>query len=188
MVFHARPPLSPPFRRWSVAVLAAALLLPPSAVTHAQSGVNLPSLGDGAGMSIAAERRLGDSIARDIYRDPDYLDDPVLVDYLQTLWQPLLGAARARGDVPPELSDRLAWQLLISRDKRVNAFALPGGYLGVHLGLVAATESSAELASVLAGLEQIPAAAAEAARAENALRRLGAMRDADRAAALALSR
>lgn len=150
MVSPARSPQSPTFRGWSVAVLVAALLLPPSAVTQAQSGVNLPSLGDGAGMSIAAERRLGDSIARDLYRDPDYLDDPVLVDYLQTLWQPLLGAARARGDVPPELSDRLAWQLLISRDKRVNAFALPGGYLGVHLGLVAATESSAELASVLA--------------------------------------
>ncbi|MDQ7747001.1 M48 family metalloprotease [Hydrogenophaga pseudoflava] len=150
MLPPVRSPMLPPFRRWSVAVLVAALLLPPSAVTLAQSGVNLPSLGDGAGMSIAAERRLGDSIARDLYRDPDYLDDPVLVDYLQTLWQPLLGAARARGDVPPELSDRLAWQLLISRDKRVNAFALPGGYLGVHLGLVAATETSPELASVLA--------------------------------------
>ena len=97
-------------------MLVAALLLPPSAVTQAQSSVNLPSLGDGSDMSIAAERRLGDSIARDLYRDPDYLDDPVLVDYLQSLWQPLLGAARARGDVPPELSDRLAWQLLISRD------------------------------------------------------------------------
>ncbi len=119
-------------------------------LSRAQSSVALPGLGDGVGMSISAERRLGDSIARDLYRDPDYLDDPVLVDYLQTLWQPLLGAARARGDVPPELSDRLAWQLLISRDKRVNAFALPGGYLGVHLGLVAVTESAPELASVLA--------------------------------------
>ncbi|MCU0926970.1 MAG: M48 family metalloprotease [Hydrogenophaga sp.] len=101
-------------------------------------------------MSIAAERRLGDSIARDIYRDPDYLDDPVLGDYLQAVWQPLLGAARTRGDVPPELADRLAWELMVSRDKRVNAFALPGGYLGVNLGLLAVTDKPEELASVLA--------------------------------------
>ncbi len=137
-------------RRWPAALLAGALLLPLSAGSQAPSGAALPSLGDGSELSISAERRLGDSIARDLYRDPDYLDDPVLVDYLQALWQPLLGAARARGDVPPELSDRLAWQLLISRDKRVNAFALPGGYLGVHLGLVAATDNAPELASVLA--------------------------------------
>jgi beta-barrel assembly-enhancing protease len=130
-------------------LVAASLLAAPMPVTLAQNSA-LPALGDVSGMSIAAERRLGDSIARDLYRDPDYLDDPVLVDYLNSLWQPLLGAARARGDVPPELSDRLAWQLLISRDKRVNAFALPGGYLGVHLGLVAATETAPELASVLA--------------------------------------
>lgn len=121
----------------------------PVGQARAQSAA-LPTLGDGAEMSIAAERRLGDSIARDIYRDPDYLDDPVLGDYLQALWQPLLGAARARGDVPPELSERLAWELMISRDKRVNAFALPGGYLGVNLGLLAVTETPQELASVLA--------------------------------------
>jgi predicted Zn-dependent protease len=144
-------PLIPAFaRRCPVAVLLLALALPaPLSLALAQSTA-LPSLGDGVGMSIAAERRLGDSIARDIYRDPDYLDDPVLVDYLQSLWQPLLAAARARGDIPPELSDRLAWELVISRDKRVNAFALPGGYLGVHLGLLAVTDSAPELASVLA--------------------------------------
>lgn len=110
----------------------------------------LPSLGDGADMSVAAERRLGDGIARDVYRDPDYLDDPVLGDYLMAVWQPLLGAARTRGDVPPELAERLAWELMISRDKRVNAFALPGGYLGVNLGLLAVTDTPQELASVLA--------------------------------------
>lgn len=101
-------------------------------------------------MSIAAERRLGDRIARDIYRDPDYLDDPVLGDYLQLIWQPLLGAARTRGDVAPELAERMAWELMISRDRRVNAFALPGGYLGVHLGLIAVTDNTGELASVMA--------------------------------------
>ncbi|MDO9203697.1 MAG: peptidase M48, partial [Hydrogenophaga sp.] len=115
--------------------------LPPAADGAALVSGGLPGLGDVQGMSIAAERRLGDSIARSIYRDPDYLDDPVLGDYLQAIWQPLLAAAQARGDVPPELSERLAWELMISRDRRVNAFALPGGYLGVHLGLIGVTEN-----------------------------------------------
>ena len=135
--------------------LAISMVLPAPAVIaqparDGVSGASLPSLGDGQGMSIAAERRLGDRIARDIYRDPDYLDDPVLGDYLQTLWQPLLGAARDRGDVPPELAERMSWELVVSRDKRVNAFALPGGYLGVNLGLMAMTDRPEELASVMA--------------------------------------
>ncbi len=151
--------------RWAVSWLAAALVgalgllpaslsvaqnLPPAAAGAGLVSGGLPGLGDVQGMSIAAERRLGDSIARSIYRDPDYLDDPVLGDYLQAIWQPLLAAAQARGDVPPELSERLAWELMISRDRRVNAFALPGGYLGVHLGLIGATDNAAELGSVLA--------------------------------------
>ena len=130
--------------------LSVAQNLSPETDGAAMAAGGLPGLGDVQGMSIAAERRLGDSMARSIYRDPDYLDDPVLGDYLQAIWQPLLAAARARGDVPPELSERLAWELMISRDRRVNAFALPGGYLGVHLGLIGATESAAELGSVLA--------------------------------------
>jgi beta-barrel assembly-enhancing protease len=111
---------------------------------------SLPGLGDGSELTIADERRLGDGIARQIYRDPDYLDDPVLVDYLQSVWRPLLRAARDRGDVAPELYERLAWELMIDRNKEVNAFALPGGYMGVNLGLLAVTESPQELASVLA--------------------------------------
>jgi predicted Zn-dependent protease len=157
MRFSFRPLFSPPARPVSTALLLTALVVVPAALSNAQTAAvdapvtsGLPTLGDGSDMSIAAERRLGDSIAQQLYRDPDYLDDPVLVDYLQSLWVPLLGAARTRGDVPAELSERLAWELMISRDKRVNAFALPGGYLGVHLGLLAVTETPQEVASVLA--------------------------------------
>lgn len=144
-----------PLRRPVLSVLSALVVLAASGVLNG-NGLSsaraqaLPSLGDGSGMTVAAERTLGDSIARDIYRDPDYLDDPMLGDYLQSIWQPLLAAARARGDVDPELAERLAWELMISRDRRVNAFALPGGYLGVNLGLLAVTETPQELASVLA--------------------------------------
>ncbi|MBY0454232.1 MAG: M48 family metalloprotease [Burkholderiaceae bacterium] len=110
----------------------------------------LPTLGDGGALSAGAERRLGDSIIRTLYRDPDYIDDPVLVEYVQTQWMALLAAARERGELSPELEERFAWQVLLGRDRSVNAFALPGGYLGVHLGLIGVVSSRDELASVLA--------------------------------------
>jgi predicted Zn-dependent protease len=34
-------------------------------------------MGDGAELTASDERRLGDSIIRELYRDPDYIDDPV---------------------------------------------------------------------------------------------------------------
>nr|WP_315464481.1 M48 family metalloprotease [uncultured Rhodoferax sp.] len=107
-------------------------------------------IGDGVSMSPVVERRLGDRIARDLYRDPDYLDDPVIADYLQSIWQPLLAAARKRSEITPELDAAFAWQLLQGRDRTINAFALPGGYFGVHLGLIGIVSSRDELASVLA--------------------------------------
>ncbi len=101
-------------------------------------------------MSLAAERQLGDRIARELYRDPDYLEDAVLDEYIAKLWTPLVDAAAARGELSPELRERFAWRILLGRDRSVNAFALPGGYLGMHLGLIAVVTSRDELASVLA--------------------------------------
>ncbi|MEO7640826.1 MAG: M48 family metalloprotease, partial [Ramlibacter sp.] len=101
-------------------------------------------------MTSAAERKLGERIARELFRDPDYIDDPLLAEYVQSLWQPLLAAARARGELTPELDERFAWQVLLGKDRTVNAFALPGGWLGLHLGLITVTASRDELASVLA--------------------------------------
>jgi len=110
----------------------------------------LPSLGDTSELSSAAERRIGDRIAASIYRDPDYVDDPVLVDYLQGIWQPLMAAARVRGELSAELDERFAWQVFLIRDRSINAFALPGGYFGVHLGLIGTVGSADEMAAVLA--------------------------------------
>ncbi len=143
-------------RRVALLLMAATLALPPSVPAGAQPVADsrnaLPSLGDGAaeGFTVATERRLGDRIMRELRRDRDYLDDPLLLDHLQRMWDGLIAAARARGDITPELADRFAWELFLVRDRSVNAFALPGGYIGVHLGLVAVTATSDELASVLA--------------------------------------
>ena len=134
----------PPSRRWTALVLA--VLLAGALPSQAQ----LPTLGDANEMTPAAERRMGEKIARELYRDPDYLDDAVLADYVQAIWQPLLAAARQRGELDAELDQRFAWQVLLGKDRSVNAFAVPGGWLGLNLGLVSVTTTRDELAAVLA--------------------------------------
>ena len=130
--------------------LALAQPLPPIASSRPGAGSgSLPSLGDNSELASAAERRIGDRIAASVYRDPDYIDDPVLADYLQTIWQPLMAAARVRGELQPELEERFAWELFLIRDRTVNAFALPGGYFGVHLGLISLVSNRDELAAVM---------------------------------------
>jgi len=131
---------------WLPASLTAQTALPGNSDSASAS---LPQLGDGSELASAEERRLGDRIAAELFRDPDYLDDPVLADYVQGVWQPLLVAARKRGELTPELDERFAWHIMLGRDRTVNAFALPGGYLGVNLGLLAVVSSRDELASVL---------------------------------------
>lgn len=140
-------PRSPLLKTLAVAcALALAAPVPPRAQ------VNLPSLGDTVSeqVGVGTERRLGDQIMREIRRDPDYLDDPLLLEYVQSLWSPLVAAARARGDIGADLDARFAWEAFLVRDRSVNAFALPGGFVGVHLGLVSLTSTRDQLASVLA--------------------------------------
>ena len=129
----------------TVAALAACL-----ALAQLPAAAQLPTLGDTSDMNVSAERKLGERIARELYRDPDYLDDPLLSEYIQGIWQQLLAAARQRGELTAELDERFAWQVLLGKDKSINAFALPGGWLGLHLGLLSVTTSQDELASVLA--------------------------------------
>lgn len=135
-----------------MAILAISLWITPvwSQLPTRSTSPNLPSLGDGADITLTAERKLGDRIARELFRDPDYLEDPILDEYLQNIWQPLVKGAQARGELSPELQERFAWKILISRDRSVNAFALPGGYLGIHLGLISVVTTRDELASVMA--------------------------------------
>ena len=136
-------------------MLAAALAtaLPPASWAQpAAPAIRLPALGDAAGedFTVGVERRLGEQIMAELRRDPDYLDDPLLLDYVQSLWAPLLVAAHQRGDITAETATGLAWETFLVRDRSVNAFALPGGFVGVHLGLIAMTASRDELAAVLA--------------------------------------
>jgi beta-barrel assembly-enhancing protease len=143
-------------QRGLAAALAAALAF--SAPLHAQtaapvpSQVRLPALGEAASedLTVGAERRIGDQIMLEGRRDPAYLDDPVLLGYLQSLWNPLVAAARERGDIGADTEQLFAWEVFLLRDRSVNAFALPGGYVGMHLGMIALATSSDQIASVLA--------------------------------------
>ena len=128
--------------------LAVALtaVLPPAAAQN-----NLPALGDSdsAEFSVGAERKIGDEVMREIRVDPDYIDDPLLLEYVQGIWEPLVAAGRRLGNITADIDQRFTWQPFLVRDPSVNAFALPGGFVGVHLGLIAITASRDELASVL---------------------------------------
>jgi predicted Zn-dependent protease len=140
-----------PWRRW-VALLCALALAGPAALVPATAQNALPALGDtdSADFTVGAERKIGDEIMREIRADPDYVDDPLLLEYLQSVWQPLVAASRSLGNITSDIDQRFAWQPFLVRDPSVNAFALPGGYVGVHLGLIALTTNRDELASVLA--------------------------------------
>ncbi|SDV51640.1 M48 family metalloprotease [Chitinasiproducens palmae] len=107
----------------------------------------LPTLGDGSGgeLSPADERRWGEVLLREVRRDPSYLDDPLLNDYVTGLAGRLGASARERIDpAAPRFT------AFVMRDPMINAFAMPGGFIGVNTGLIATTQSESELASVLA--------------------------------------
>ena len=103
---------------------------------------NLPDLGDSTAniLTLSDEQKIGDSIMQEVRTDPAYLDDPELEEYLNKIGQRLVAA-----------SDRPAgkFTFFLVNDPTINAFAFPGGYIGVHTGLIMAAESESELASVL---------------------------------------
>jgi predicted Zn-dependent protease len=108
----------------------------------------LPDLGDGSGGALTpqAERRIGERAMREIRADPDYLDDWLVRDYLNSVAAKLSASASAQfvGTYRPD------FDLFAVRDGQINAFSLPGGFIGVNSGLIVATQTESELASVLA--------------------------------------
>jgi predicted Zn-dependent protease len=107
----------------------------------------LPDLGDGSGGTLTpqAERKLGERVMRELRRDPDYIDDWLIRDYLNSVSAKLAAAASAQyiGGYRPD------FDLFAIRDPQINAFSLPGGFIGVNTGLIVATQTESELASVI---------------------------------------
>nr|WP_250499038.1 M48 family metalloprotease [Caballeronia sp. GAWG1-5s-s] len=111
------------------------------------SSVQLPDLGDGSGgtLSPQAERKLGERMMREVRADPDYLDDWLIRDYLDFIASKL-SAAAATQYLGGYRSD---FELFAVRDPQINAFSMPGGFVGVNTGLISATQTESELASVV---------------------------------------
>ena len=105
--------------------------------------VRLPDLGDPAdsALSVAGERELGADIMRQIRKQQVIFDDLIVAEYINDLGYRLLEHADAA------LHD---FQFFVVKDKSINAFALPGGYIGFHAGLILMTESEGQLAAVAA--------------------------------------
>jgi predicted Zn-dependent protease len=123
----------------SALILAVGILsAPPLSVAE-----GLPDLGEAAQteFSPAMERRIGESVMLDIRRDPAWLDDAEVNSYLNRLGNRL---AAHSGEARQE------FEFFALRDPTLNAFAMPGGFIGVHTGLIRSAASESELASVLA--------------------------------------
>lgn len=103
----------------------------------------LPELGDATTQVLppAMERRLGEEVMLEIrMREPSYVDDPELSAYIQQLGSRLVAASR---------EGRQDFEFFFVNDPSINAFAMPGGFVGVHTGLVLASQTESEVASVL---------------------------------------
>ena len=103
-----------------------------------------PSMGaaSGAELSPALERTLGNAIMEQGRRDPTYISDPSILQYLSDVGHRL--ARHAPDSLQQEIN------VFAVRDPSINAFALPGGYIGIHSGLIVNAQTEAELASVIA--------------------------------------
>jgi predicted Zn-dependent protease len=109
---------------------------------------NLPALGEASvdELSPAAEQRLGDQIYQELLRVGAVHDDPETTDFLSAQAQRLLQASGALGH-----SDATRpFRFFLVKDPTINAFALPGGYIGIHTGLITASDRESEVMSVLA--------------------------------------
>lgn len=103
--------------------------------------IDLPDIGDNAGeISPLEEFRTGEAVIRNIRRAGGVLDDPIIQDYLNELGFRLVAHTETQQ----------LFNFFLIKDSSINAFALPGGFIGINAGLILATKSESELAAVMA--------------------------------------
>jgi predicted Zn-dependent protease len=118
-------------------LLALLLIAPLSGIAQ-----NLPDLGDvaDASLSESQERVFGKRIMQEVRSDRAYVEDAELNDYINALGNRLVQSA----DSGPR-----QFEFFLLKDDSINAFALYGGFIGVHTATVTTSQSESELASVL---------------------------------------
>jgi len=118
------------------------LMVGPLSSLHALD-IALPEMGDSAGALISPqqEREIGQSFFWRLQQSVDLIDDPEVNSYLQSLGYRLV----ANSDAPS-----LSFTFFMVPDPSVNAFAAPGGFIGMNSGLILTSQSEDEVASVMA--------------------------------------
>ena len=122
--------------------LTAALALA-TTVAGAQDSIRLPDLGSSANALISPREadQYGAMMLRQMHALDLTVDDALLDQYINDLGFRLVAAS----DRPKD-----HFQFFIVRDTAINAFAAPGGYIGVNAGLIDITTNEGELAGVIA--------------------------------------
>ena len=127
--------------------------LPNRNTLQSQPNVILPDMGDPGGGSLSRidERKYGEMIMRQIRPDPDYSNDLPIYDFLNAMERRLLQAAKQLqlGGANEQGSGAYNFEVFAVKDTSINAFALPGGYIGFHTGLLVSAETDSEVASVM---------------------------------------
>ncbi|MCW8964115.1 MAG: M48 family metalloprotease [Gammaproteobacteria bacterium] len=121
-------------------ILIVALL---SSLSANADRIELPDLGDPSesSLSIAKEKEIGRDIMLQIRENHVTVDDLIVQEYISSLGHQLVSQADSA------LHD---FTFFTIKDNSINAFALPGGYIGVNAGLITTTEDESELAAVMA--------------------------------------
>lgn len=121
--------------------LLCTTLLAASVTSLASS--DLPDMGSSVSktLSLPQEQLIGDDYMRQIRQFAPVIDDPELVEYINDLGFRLVANA-------PDATDRQFYFFVI-RDPELNAFALPGGYVGIHSQLMLMADTESELAGVM---------------------------------------
>jgi predicted Zn-dependent protease len=128
-------------RKSTLVLLATGLTL---AVLSPAAEINLPDIGSPADATLSKndEARIGRAIMAQIRQSGQVVEDPLVTEYVNEIGHRI--AAQANNDGIYDFS------FFVIEDPVVNAFALPGGFIGVHTGLLEATRNEDELAGVLA--------------------------------------
>lgn len=105
--------------------------------------IQLPDMGDSSGTLISPveEKELGDAFFRSLHAKIKINQDAEIQHYIQSIGRQLVVSS----DMPSN-----PFHFFVVLDKQINAFAGPGGYIGINSGLLLLTEAESELASVMA--------------------------------------
>ena len=105
--------------------------------------IKLPELGDRVSGAVSAgqEKAIGEMFLKQIYSQAPLISDPLLFEYTEHLIYRLSEYS--------QVSDRY-FNILLIDDSSLNAFAAPGGIIGVNGGLFLHADNEGQFSSVLA--------------------------------------